>query len=131
VDPDYLERAFGKLYREILSPLKVNKNIMLFYPMAPKRVMGLGMPNPCIKMLAYKLHLLQTEWNQPTAAGQMLRQSLEVFQMETAFASNILETDYNRYSSLATDGWWKQLWCLCQRYDACLQLDSRWLIPLL
>jgi hypothetical protein len=77
---------------------------MLFYRMAPKRVMGLGMPNPCIKMLAYKLHLLQTEWNQPTAAGQMLRQSLEVFQMETGFASNILETDYNRYSSLATDG---------------------------
>jgi hypothetical protein len=111
--------------------LKVNKNIMRFYRMAPKRVMGLGMPNPCIKMLAYKLHLLQNEWNQPTAAGQMLRQSLEVFQMETGFSSTILEEDYTRYEGLATAGWWKQLWCLCNRYDVQLQLGSKWLIPLL
>jgi hypothetical protein len=84
-------------------------------------MMGLGMPNPCIKMLSYKLHLLQNEWNQATAAGQMLRQSLEVFQMETGFSSNILEADYSRYEGLATLGWWKQLWCLCHRYDVKLQ----------
>jgi hypothetical protein len=131
VDPNILEKSFQKLYREVLSPLKVNKNITRFYRMAPKRVMGLGMPNPCIKMLSHKLHLLQCEWNQPTAAGQMLQQSLEVFQMETGFTSNILERDYSRYSSLATDGWWKQLWNLCCRYDVKLQLGSKWLIPLL
>jgi hypothetical protein len=131
VEPDVLEKSFQKLYPEVLSPLKVNKNIKLFYRMASKRMMGLGMPNPCIKMLSYKLHLLQNEWNQATAAGQMLRQSLEVFQMETGFSSNILEEDYSRYEGLATSGWWKQLWCLCHRYDVKLQLGSRWLIPLL
>jgi hypothetical protein len=43
--------------------------------------------------------MIQTEWNQPTAAGNMLRQSLEVFQMETGFALNILEADYSLGSS--------------------------------
>jgi hypothetical protein len=129
IDPDLLEKSFQKLYREVLSPLKVNKNITRFYRMAPRRVVGLGMPNPCIKMLAQKLHLLQTEWNQPTAAGNMLRQSLEVFHTETGFGSNVLEADYSRYESLATAGWWKQLWNLCHRYDVQLQLGSRWLIP--
>ena len=93
IDPDVLERSFQKLYRDVLSPLRVNENITKFYRMAPKRVMGLGMPNPGIKMLAYKLHLLQTEWNQPTLAGQMLRQSLEVFQMESGLSTNIKEAD--------------------------------------
>eukprot|EP00956_Cyclotella_meneghiniana_P031352 scaffold82095_cov91-Cyclotella_meneghiniana.AAC.1 len=94
IDPDALEHSFQKLYRDVLSPLRVNENITKFYRMAPKRVMGLGMPNPGIKMLAYKLHLLQTEWNQPTSAGHMLRQSLEVFQMETGLSTNIIEADY-------------------------------------
>jgi hypothetical protein len=115
VDPALLETSFQRLYREVLSPLKVNKNITRFYRMTPKRVMGLGMPNPCIRMLAYKLQLLQTEWNQPTSAGNMLRQSLEVFQMETGFSSNVLQMDYERYGDLATGGWWKQFWCLSQR----------------
>jgi hypothetical protein len=131
VDPSLLERSFQRLYREVLSPLKVNRNITLFYRMAPKRVMGLGLPHPCIKMLAHKLQLLQTEWNQPTSAGNMLRQSLEVFQMETGFSSNVLQMEYERYGDLATGGWWKQLWFLSQRYDVCLQLGSKWLIPLL
>eukprot|EP00956_Cyclotella_meneghiniana_P034366 scaffold104037_cov45-Cyclotella_meneghiniana.AAC.3 len=131
IDPDALEHAFQKLYRDVLSPLRVNENITKFYRMAPKRVMGLGMPNPGIKMLAYKLHLLQTEWNQPTSAGHMLRQSLEVFQMETGLSTNIIEADYDRYETLATGGWWKQFWCLCHRYDVQFQLGRKCLIPLL
>ena len=131
IDPSTLEASFQKLYREVLSPLRVNKNITRFFRMAPKRVMGLGMPNPCIKMLSHKLHLLQSEWNQPTSAGNMLRQSLEIFQMETGFSSNVLEMDYDRYSELATGGWWKQFWCLSQRYSVRLQLGSKWLIPVL
>jgi hypothetical protein len=103
-DPLELEKQFQALYWDILSPLRVNKNIMCFYRMAPKRVMGLGMPNPCICMLLHKLHLLQTEWNQPTSAGKMLRQSLKVFQIETGFSRNILELDYDRFESLATGG---------------------------
>lgn len=91
VDPCVLEASFQKLYRDVLSPLRVNRNITRFFRMAPKRVMDLGMPNPGIKMLSHKLHLLQLEWNQPTSAGNMLRQSLEVFQMETGFSKNVLE----------------------------------------
>eukprot|EP00956_Cyclotella_meneghiniana_P043229 scaffold259317_cov96-Cyclotella_meneghiniana.AAC.3 len=102
IDPDVLESAFQWLYRDVQSPLRVNENITKFYRMAPKRVMGLGMPNPGIKMLAYKLHLLQTEWNQPTSAGQMLQQSLEIFQMETGLSTNVIEQDYDRFENLAT-----------------------------
>lgn len=128
--PELLETSFQKLYRNLLSPLRVNKNITTFYRMAPKRMMGLGMPNPCIRMLAYKLHLLQSEWGQNTATGQMLRQSLEVFQMESGLSTNILESAYHRHECLATAGWWKQLWCLCDRYDVKLHLDRRLCIPL-
>eukprot|EP00956_Cyclotella_meneghiniana_P010400 scaffold14401_cov58-Cyclotella_meneghiniana.AAC.23 len=115
IDPDVLESSFQKLYRDVLLPLHVNENITKFYRMAPKpkRVMGLGVPNPCMKMLAYKLHLLQTEWNQCTAAGQMIRQSLEIFQMETGLSTNVIEMDYHRY-------------------DVQFQLlGNKWLIPLL
>lgn len=52
VNPDKLECSFHHLYRDVLSPLRVNKNITRFYCMVPKQVMGLGMPNPCIKMLS-------------------------------------------------------------------------------
>ena len=131
IDPDVLESSFQRLYRDVLSPLRVNENITKFYRMAPKRVMGLGMPNPGIKMLAYKLHLLQTEWTQPTSAGQMLQQSLEIFQMETGLSTNVIEQDYDRFESLATGGWWKQFWCLCHRYDVQFRLGKKWLIPLL
>ncbi len=93
--------------------------------------MGLGMPTPPPQILSLKLHLLQSEWNQPTSAGNMLRQSLEVFQMETGFCGNVLEMDYGRYSALATGGWWKQFWCLSQKYSVHLKLGSKWLIPLL
>ena len=80
-DPDALEKAFVDVYRKVLSPLKVNMNIKSFYRLAPKRVQGLGMPNPGITMLGYKLHLLRNEWDQPTATGNMLRQAFEAFQM--------------------------------------------------
>eukprot|EP00956_Cyclotella_meneghiniana_P044630 scaffold327138_cov103-Cyclotella_meneghiniana.AAC.1 len=36
-DLDYLEKAFVELYRNVLSPLKVNMNIKSFYRLAPKR----------------------------------------------------------------------------------------------
>ena len=93
--------------------------------------MGLGLPNPGIKMLSHKLQLLQSEWKQPTLARYMLCQSLEVFQMETGFSTNVLEMDYSRFGELATGGWWKQFWCLSQKFDVNLQFGSKWLIPLL
>ena len=130
-DPDFLEESFQRLYRDVLSPLRVNMNIKKFYRMAPKRVQGLGMPNPGIVMLGQKLHLLQSEWGQQTATGQMLRQSLEVFQMECGLSGNIFDQDYSRLSSLATDGWWKQFWCLCSRYKVNFLLDVKFHIPLL
>ena len=106
-DLNALEKAFQDLFRNVLSPLKVNKNIRTFYRVAPKRFQGLGLPNPLITMLSQKLHLLQTQFNQPTATGRMLQQSLEVFQMEVGISTNILEEDYSRLGNLATDGWWK------------------------
>lgn len=85
--------------------------------MAPHRMMGIGMPNPCIRMLAYKLHLLQSEWGQSSSTSNMLRQSLEIIQMEVGLGCNIFSLDYHTYGCLASDGWWKQLWCLCHWYD--------------
>ena len=110
---DALDKAFQELFLNVLSPLKVNKNISKFYCGAPKRFQGLGMPNPLITMLSQKLHLLQTQFNQSTATGRMLQQSLEVFQMEVGISSNILEEDISRLGNLVRDGWWKHLWQLC------------------
>jgi hypothetical protein len=75
---DLLEDSFQALYRNVLSPLRVNMNIKTFYQMALKRYQGLGMPNPGIVMLSQKLHLLQSQLDQPTATGMLLKQSLEV-----------------------------------------------------
>jgi hypothetical protein len=130
-DLDALDKAFQNLFRNVLSPLKVNMNIRTFYRVAPKRFQGLGMPNPLIVMLSQKLHLLQTQFSQPTATGRMLQQSLEVFQMEVGISSNILEEDFNRLGNLATDGWWKHLWQLCHKFRVTFALSKKWLIPLL
>jgi hypothetical protein len=130
-DLDMLEKSFNKLYRDVLSPLRVNQNITKFYRMAPQRVQGLGMPNPGIVMLSQKLHLLQSQWDQPTTTGNMLRQSLEIFQMELGLSSNILEEDFDRLGHLALHGWWKHLWELCHKYKVSVRLSRKYLIPLL
>jgi hypothetical protein len=115
-DIDALDKSFQALFRNVLSLLKVNMNIRTFYRITPKHYQGLGMPNPLITMLSQKLHLLQTQFNQPTATGRMLQQSLEVFQMEVGISSNILEEDFIRLGNLATDGWWKRLWKICHGF---------------
>jgi hypothetical protein len=134
ITPDIaaLDKAFQNLFRNVLSPLKVNMNIRTFYRVAPKCFQGLGMPNPLITMLSKKLHLVQTQFNQPTATGRMLQQSLEVFQMEVGLSTNILEEDFSRLGNLATDGWWKHLWQLCHKFRVTLfALSRKWQILLL
>ena len=130
-DIDALNKAVQDLVRNVLSPLQVNKNIRTFYRVAPKRFQGLGIPNPLIVMLSQKLHLLQTQFNQSSATGRMLQQSLEVFQMEVGISSNILEEDYSRLGNLASNGWWKHLWQLCHRFKVTFALSQKWMIPLL
>ena len=130
-DLEYLEKAFVDLYRNVLSPLKVNMNIKSFYRLAPKRVQGLGMPNPGISMLSHKLQLLRNEWDQATATGRMLRQSYEIFQMEVGLSSNIFTEDFSRLGNLASNGWWKHLWHLCWKYKVGFHMRRKWQIPLL
>jgi hypothetical protein len=67
------------------------------------------MPNPGIIMLLQKLHLLQCQLDQPTATGMLLKQALEVFQMEVGLSSNILLEDFDQLGNLASNGWWKHL----------------------
>ena len=133
ITPDLsdLEKQFQDLYFKVLSPLRVNQHIMKFYRMAPKRFQGLGMPNPGIVMLSQKLHLLQTQWDQPTTTGAMLHQALEVFQMEVGLSTDIFAEDFDRLGHLASNGWWKHLWQLCCKYKVQLRLSRRWVIPLL
>jgi hypothetical protein len=128
---DLLEESFQSLYRNVLSPLRVNMNIKTFHPIASKRYQGLGMPNPGIVILSQKLHLLQSQLNQPTATGMLLKQSLEVFQMEVSLSTNILLEDYDRLGNLASNGCWKHLWRLCHKFKVTISLTQRWLIPLL
>jgi hypothetical protein len=130
-DLDMLEAEFQSLYRNVLSPLRVNMNIKPFYCMAPKQFQGLGMPNPGIVMLSQKLHLLQCQLDQPTATGMLLKQALEVFQMEVGLSTNILLEDFDRLGNLASNGWWKHLWQLCHKFKVTLTLSRRWMIPLL
>lgn len=130
-DLDTLEKSFQDLYYDVLSPLRVNQNITKYFRMAPKRFQGLGMPNPGIVMLSQKLHLLQTQWDQPTTTGRLLHQALETFQMEMGLSTDIFAEDFDRIGHLATGGFWKHLWQLCTRYKVKLQLSRRWLIPLL
>lgn len=51
--------------------------------------------------------------------------------MEVGLSSNILCEDYSRLGNLATDGWWKQLWSLCHKFDVQISLGLNFLIPLL
>ena len=61
----------------------------------------------------------------------LLKQSLEVFQMEVGLSTNILLEDYDRLGNLATNGWWKHLWALCHKFQVTVSLTRRWLIILL
>ena len=131
VDPDLLDRTFQDVYRSALPSLGVNRNITKFFRTAPRRFGGLEMPQPSIDMLSQKLHLLQSEWSQPTATGNMLRQSLEVFQMELGLSSNPFTEDYEQYSQLVSAGWWQHLWLLCSRFGVTFEFGQEYQIPLL
>jgi hypothetical protein len=89
------------------------------------------MPYPGIVMLSQKLYLLQSQLDQPTATGMLLKQALEVFQMEVGLSTNILLEDFDQLGNFVSNWWWKHLWQLCHKFKVMLALSRRWMIFLL
>ena len=61
----------------------------------------------------------------------MLKQSYEVFQVESGLGGNIFKRSFKDFGVLATHGFFRDLWQLCDRYDVSFRIHERFDIPLL
>lgn len=115
-DPAKLEEAYQKVHYQALSPLRVNQHITKEYRMMLPEHQGLGMFNPNIDCLGKKISYCLRNWLRPTTIGNMLQQAYEMFLLDLGFGGDLFNLNYDRYSSLSADGWFKHIWCLCWRF---------------
>ena len=122
-DPDHLEAAFQSVWYGLLPSLKVNRHITKEFCMLPFRFQGLALPNPNIDVLSFKIHLIREHWGWPgDVLGNMLKAAYLVFQNEVGIGGKVLLWPFKKYGTLATHGFFRNLWQLLSKYDVSLQL---------
>lgn len=129
--PDEVEEASQKVWYQVLPSLKVNRDIWKEWRMLPIHSQGLELPNPNIDILCSNIHMLQSHWFSNSVTGNMLCWAYQVFHTETGLGGNIFARSYDDFESLASHGWFKHFWHLCDRYQVVFRIAKRFDIPLL
>jgi hypothetical protein len=83
----------------------------------PIESQGLGVKDPYILQGLTWLKTLLRHGNRDTVTGQLIRQSMELLQLELGTGKPLFSDDYETYQSLATDCWLKHVWRFQQEYD--------------
>lgn len=130
-DPDKVEAVYQSVYYQVLSPARVNQHTRKEFRMLSRRHQGLAMPNPNTDRLGDKIQLLHAHWGSDSATGNMLKQAYEVFQVESGLGGDIFRRSFRDFGVLATHGFFRDLWQLCDRYDVTFRIHERFDIPLL
>ena len=128
--PAKLDTVFQSIYFKALPSLKVNRNITKPIHTLPYKFQGLGIPNPNIEVLALKLHLIQNHWGSESEGSKFLLQAYETIQMEIGSSANIFTLEYKRFHVLASDGWFKHLWELCNMFSVNITFNECHDIPM-
>jgi hypothetical protein len=111
--PDKLEEAFQSVWYKCLPSLRVNRNIAKEWRMLPARFQGLEMPNVNVNLLGRKIQLIERHWGCGDVTGKFLRHAYEIFQVEVGLDGCVFGRAFQQYGILATNGWFKNLWELC------------------
>ena len=129
--PALLEKAFHKIYHEVLPNIGVNRKITRAYRMLPEQYQGLGLVNPNIEALCAKIQLIRANWEANTTMGHLLTQAYQVFQMEVGLGGNIFTKPFTELGHLATHGFFRSLWELLDLYGVSFMIHNTHDIPLL
>ena len=129
--PVLLEKAFHKIYHEVLPHIGVNRKITREYRMLPEQYQGLGLINPNVEVLCAKIQLIRAHWDTNTTLGNLLTQSYQVFQMEVGLGGNIFSKPFAELGHLATHGFFRSLWELLDLYGVSFRFHQSIDIPLL
>ena len=74
-------------------------------------------------MLSSKIHLIREHWGRPgDVVGDMLAAAYLVFQNEVGIGSKVLLWSFEKYGTLATHGFFRNLWQLLSKYSVSLRL---------
>ena len=129
--PSKVDKVFHQIWYKCLPALKVNRCLRREWRMLPLRFQGLALPNPNIDILCSKMHALSSHWSSDSVISHFLRHAYQAFQVEVGLGGNIFALPFKQYGALATNGWFKHLWELCDRYGVTYRIHPRYDIPLL
>ena len=72
---------------------------------APESIGGLGLPLIETQQIAEAISLILSLYNSPSLAKYLLRESLELLQLESGSVNPVLEENYKKYKGLFTRSW--------------------------
>lgn len=93
-----------------LPALGINRHLTLTVVHAPKRYLGVGIPDLWTLQGILKLWLALNHGDAPTITGHQLRASMELHTIEIGLPGNLLQQDFQIYGHLSTDSWLTHLW---------------------
>ena len=82
------------LYRTLLPKIKVNRNFPIVITLVSVALGELGLPSLEVEQVLEVIDLMISLYNSPTPAKFLLRDSLELLQLESGLVQHILKSDY-------------------------------------
>ena len=128
--PKQLEKVFQTIYFKALPSIRVNRNTTKAFHTLPYKFQGLGLPDPNIEIFALKLHLIQNHWGTGSEVGKFLQHAYETFWVEIGISGNIFKVKFEKFHTLASDGWFKHLWELCDMFKYDFAFHDRYEVPM-
>ncbi len=98
------------LYQMLLSCLGANRSYPLALWHSPAKFQGLGLPQHFWEQGIAELKLFLEFGNTNQPEHLLLQMSLEYLQLEVRISTLVLQSNFQIWGHLATDGWLKSLW---------------------
>ena len=72
---------------------------------APESIRGLGLPSMETQQIIEAIDLILLLYNSPSPVKYLLRESLELLQLESSSVNPVLEENHEKYKGLITRSW--------------------------
>jgi hypothetical protein len=87
----------------------------------PVNSQGLGVKDPSVLQGLTWLKTLLCHGDRATVTGHLIRQNMELLQLEIGTGNSLFQDDYATFESLATDCWLKHVWRFQQEMELSLK----------